>query len=257
MERPWGVMHVRSDGPTRAPVMLMANSLGTDLRMWDAVVAILPEFRILRFDKRGHGLSATPVTNWTIEELADDAMAILDHFGTAHATVVGCSIGGMIAQALAIRHPHRVNGLVLSNTAAKIGTAETWQARIDAVVTDGIESIAGQILGRWFAPAFLQKPEAQIWRHMLLRNDRHGYAKTCKALAGADFTEGLAQVKVPTAFIAGTEDQATAPDLVQASAQRVPDSSYHLLQGSGHIPAIDAPGKVAKIITDMVSQVTS
>lgn len=253
--RPWGVMHVRGDGPAHAPAMLLINSLGTDLRMWDGIVAALPDYRILRFDTRGHGLSATPEINWSIEDLADDASSVFQHYGASHAILVGCSIGGLIAMNAALKNPTQVRGLVISNSAPKLGTTESWAARIEAVRDEGLSNIAAQILQRWFNPAFLTKPDAQVWRRMLLQCDNDGYAKTCLALGQADLTSQISNLKIPTTWIAGSDDNAVSADLVSASAALVADSEFHLLQDSGHIPAIDATAKLAKIIRDFAKRV--
>jgi 3-oxoadipate enol-lactonase len=239
--RPWGHLNYHISGPEGAPVILWANSLGTDLRMWDAVMALMPGWRHVRFDKRGHGLSATPDTAWTVTDLADDAAAVLRHLRIDRAVMAGCSVGGMVAQALAIGHPGLVRALVLSNTAAKIGTADAWAARAQAVRTGGIAAIAGAVLERWFAAPFRHSDEARLWGTMLLRCDPAGYIGTCDALACADFRTKIAGIKVPTLMIAGTEDLATPADLVAETCAMIPGARLVTMQGSGHIPAIDAP----------------
>lgn len=245
--RPWGHLHFSDEGPKSAPAILYANSLGTDLRMWDAVTRLLPT-RAIRFDKRGHGLSATPAEDWTVEDAAADAVALLDHLGLQSATIAGCSVGGMVAQAMAIHHPTRAHALILSNTAAKIGTPESWQARITAIQTAGIASIADTILQRWFPQSLLASPQHLPWRTMLLRADPVGYIQTCRALAKADFRAGLAQVTIPTLLLAGSEDQSTPPALVRETAALIHGAQILELQGSGHIPAIDAPAATAAAI---------
>lgn len=245
--RPWGHLHYKDEGPRDAPAILFANSLGTDLRMWEGVTARLP-YRCIRFDKRGHGLSATPASDWTVEDAAADAMALLDHLQIPTAAIAGCSVGGMIAQAAAIHHPSRISALILSNTAAKIGTPESWAARIAAIQTGGIASIADTILQRWFPAAFLASPDHLPWRTMLLHTDGTGYLQTCRALAEADLRAGLAQVSVPTLMLAGSEDQSTPPALVRDTAALIKGAEVVELQGSGHIPAIDAPTATAQAI---------
>lgn len=246
--RPWGHMHYRTTGRGTALPVLFLNSLGTDLRMWDAVSSRLTGGPLIGLDKRGHGLSSTPIAPWTIEDLADDALALLDHLGLPRALIVGCSIGGMIAQALTARAPDRCAGLVLSNTAAKIGTAESWAARIAAIRTGGIGAIAGPILERWFAPDFLARPEAAAWATMLVRNDAEGYIGTCQALAAADLTATTAVLRLPVLCLAGSADLSTPPDLVRAMAATIPGARVEVLEGSGHLPAIDAPDRVAALI---------
>ena len=252
--RPWGHLHFHTSGTEAAPAILWANSLGTDLRMWDAVVALLPGWRHVRFDKRGHGLSATPDAPWTVTDLADDAAALLQHLDIGRAVVAGCSVGGMIAQALAISQPSLVRALVLSNTAAQIGTAQAWAARIDAVQAGGIAAIAATVLDRWFAAPFRQSDAARPWGTMLLRCDPPGYIGTCDALARADFRAVVGALVMPTLMIAGAQDQATPPDLVAGTCAMIPGARLVTLQGSGHIPAIDATEATAGVIANFLKE---
>lgn len=245
--RPWGHLHFTDEGPQAAPAILYANSLGTDLRMWEGVTRRLA-YRAIRFDTRGHGLSATPSQDWTVEDIAADAVALLDHLHIAKATIAGCSVGGMVAQAVGIHHPTRAHALILSNTAAKIGTEESWQARISAIESAGIAAIADTILDRWFPKAFRTSPDALQWATMLLRADPAGYIQTCRALAKADLREGLARLTLPVLLLAGTEDQSTPPALVAQTAALIQGAQLTILQGSGHIPAIDAPEATASAI---------
>ena len=151
------VVHHADSGPAEAPRCVLVNSLGTDLRVWDALLPRLGgRFRCLRYDKRGHGLSDATPGPYAMEELAADLARLLDARGARKAVVCGLSIGGMIAQALAAARPDLVRGLVLMDTAHKIGTAGMWSERIDAIRTGGIASIADAILLRWFSPAFHQ-----------------------------------------------------------------------------------------------------
>jgi 3-oxoadipate enol-lactonase len=250
--RPWGHMHFVDQGPKNAPVILFANSLGTDLRMWQGVTDQLPN-RCIRFDMRGHGLSATPATGWRVEDIADDAAALLDHLHIEKATVAGCSVGGMVAQAFGIHHAPRAHALILSNTAAKIGTPDSWQLRISAVEAAGLAPIADMILGRWFPKTFLASTDALLWRTMLLRIDPVGYVQTCRALSLADFRAGLATLALPALLIAGgDEDLSTPPALVAETAALIAGAKLVELAGSGHIPAIDAPDATARAITDFL-----
>ncbi|HSF64821.1 MAG TPA: 3-oxoadipate enol-lactonase [Paracoccaceae bacterium] len=252
--RPWGHMQFRDTGGA-GDALVFANSLGTDSRMWDEVIDALPGRRCITFDKRGHGLSATPGAPWRVEDLADDLRALMDARGVGRAVIVGCSIGGIIAQALAVAHPGLVRGLVLSNTAAKVGTPEAWQARIDAVRAGGLASIAGAVLERWFAPGFLASDAVRPWRQMLLGCDAAGYAGTCAALAQADLRAHVGAIAAPVLMIAGSADQATPPDLVAETAAAIPGARLVVLEGSGHIPAIDAPDAVARAIADFLETI--
>lgn len=250
--RPWGHMHYRERGPAGAPVVVFANSLGTDLRMWEAVVDRLPGLRCIGFDKRGHGLSAVPSDPWTVEDLAGDAVALMDHLGIARAVMAGCSIGGMIAMAAGIAAPERLRGLLVSNSAAKVGTAESWAARVAAVTEQGLRGMAEPILERWFGNDFRQSAAVRPWQRMLELGDVAGYLGTCDALVRADLRGRVAGLRMPVLFLAGSEDQSTPPALVQETAAMISGARVEVLDGSGHIPAIDNPDQVARLLADFV-----
>ena len=255
LQRPWGHMLYCDQGAVNAPALVFANSLGTDLRMWSDVANRLPGYRCIGFDMRGHGLSATPAQGWTVEDLAGDIAALMDHLGLAQVVIAGCSVGGMVAQAMAIHHPARCLGLILSNTAAKIGTDESWAARIAAVEGHGIASIAEMVIGRWFSPAFCASPAALPWLTMLLRVDPGGYIGTCRALARADLRAGLAGLNLPVLMLAGSADQSTPPDLVRETATMIRGARVVVFEGSGHIPAIDAPAATAAVIAGFLAEI--
>ena len=247
LTRPWGAMHYRIDGATSGPTVVFANSLGTDLRLWDSLLPHLPTgLRYVRYDKRGHGLSdlGGPVT---AADLADDAAALLTNLG-GPVIFVGLSIGGLIAQALAANHPDLVRAVVISNSAAKLGTAESWQARIDAVRANGLASIADAVMERWFAPAFRTSPAVTPWRNMMIRTHADGYIAACGALAGADQTTATSALRLPTLVIAGAEDGSTPPDLVRATARLIPGAEFQIIPGTGHLPCVEDPAAYAAIL---------
>ena len=196
----------RRPGDPDGPPVVFANSLGTDLRVWEPVLPYLPAgFRYIRYDKRGHGLSDSVPGPWRIEDLADDLAGLLDRLGVRSAAVVGLSVGGLIAQALAARRPDLVRVLVLSGTAPKIGTAEAWADRIAAVESQGIAAIADAILERWFSPRFrAEEPALALWRNMLTRSPVAGYVATCGAIRDADLTESTRTLRLPTLAMVGS-----------------------------------------------------
>ncbi|MBE0691897.1 MAG: alpha/beta fold hydrolase, partial [Aquamicrobium sp.] len=176
------VLHHDVRGNADAPALVFSNSLGTDFRVWDEVAARLAgDFRIVLYDKRGHGLSEAPPAPYTIDDHVGDLAALLDHLGIARAAVVGLSVGGLIAQGLAAARPDLVAALVLIGTAPKLGTAETWNARIETVAAKGIAALADDILPRWFTAAFRSpdNPAFAGYRAMLTRSPAEGYAGTC------------------------------------------------------------------------------
>ena len=249
LARPWGALHYRTDGPDTGPAVVFANSLGTDLRLWDAVLPLLPAgLRVVRFDMPGHGLSDLD-NSMTIASIAHDLSALLDQLAVTSATVVGLSMGGLIAQQIAALRPDVVKALVISNSAARIGTKDSWAARVAAVRDFGLAGIADSVLERWFAAAFRATSELALWRNMLIRTDQQGYIAACMALAGADLTEQTASLHLPTLCIAGSEDGSTSPDLVRATADLIPGSKFHLIPGVGHLPCVENPVAYAAILS--------
>lgn len=243
-------LHYRVDGDAGGAPIVFANSLGTDLRVWDAVVERLPAgLRIIRYDKRGHGLSSCPPAPYSMGALVRDAERLLDHLDVRDCMFVGLSIGGMIAQGLAVKRLDQVRALVLSNTAAKIGTAEMWKERVRTVQGDGIEALADGVMARWFARGFRSSPELQLWRNMLIQQSRDGYAGCCAAIAGTDFYTPTSGLRLPCLGIAGSEDGSTPPDLVRETVDLIPGSQFHLIRRAGHIPCVEQPDEYTERLT--------
>ena len=252
----WGVTHYRDEGPSDGPAVVFANSLGTDFRLWDKVVARLPAtLRLIRYDKRGHGLSDCPPGPYAMGALVRDAEALLDHLGVSDAVFVGLSIGGMIAQGLAVKRLDQLRAMVISNTAAKIGTREMWEERIAGIRAGGIESLADAVMERWFSKPFRATPELALWRNMLTRQPAEGYAGCSAAIAGADFYTPTSGLTLPTLAIAGSEDGSTPPDLVRETADLVKGSRFHLIRGAGHLPCVEKPDEYAKVLTDFLKEI--
>jgi len=177
-------LHYRDAGdPDGAPVVF-AHALGTDLHLWDALIPYLPAgLRLIRYDIRGHGQSAVPPPPYAMGALVRDAEALLDHLGVRDCVVVGLSLGGMIAQGLAVKRLDQVRALVLANTAAKIGQPQMWQARAEAVRTGGMAAVADQVLARWFSRDPGTAGRRERWRAQVLAQDPLGYAGCCAAIA--------------------------------------------------------------------------
>lgn len=250
---PWGAAQYRVDGPEGAPAVMFANSLGTDLRLWDKVLSLLPPHRAIRFDKRGHGLSDRSGP-YVMADLAEDAAALIEAEARGPVLMVGLSIGGCVAQTLALRRPDLVRAVVLSNTAAKMGAAEGWRARIEAIRKGGLESIADSVMERWFAPAFRATPELALWRNLLTRTDLEGYAAACEALAAFDLTAEIPALRQPCLVIAGSEDGASPPDLVAATARLIPGAQFHVIPGAGHLPCVETPEAWAAIVAPFLTE---
>lgn len=248
-------LHWREDGDPAGRPLVFANSLGTDLRLWEAVLPQLPAgLRIIRFDKRGHGLSDCPPAPYAMEDLISDAEALLDGLDIRGCAFVGLSIGGMIGQGLAARRPDLIRALVLSNTAAKMGEPAMWQARIDAIRAGGVEAVADAVMERWFSPAFRARPELALWRNLLTRTPAEGYIGCCAAIAGADLSATTSALHLPTLAIAGSEDGASPPDLVRDTAGMIPGSRFTTIDGAGHLPCVEASEAYAALITDFLKE---
>ncbi|MBB5722328.1 3-oxoadipate enol-lactonase [Loktanella ponticola] len=256
IERDGVTLHARLDGvdDTNAPTLVFANSLGTTLHMWDGIVPLLPDgLRIIRYDKRGHGQSDVPDGPYTMGALVSDAAAVCDAFTVKDALFVGLSVGGMIAQGLAVKRPDLIRAMVLSNTAAKIGNGPMWQDRIDAVLDKGLSSLADVTMQRWFSRDFLMSPQLKHWRDMLTSTPPAGYAGVCAAIAGTDFYTPTSGLRIPTLGIAGSEDGATPPDLVRETVDLIPGSQFSLMRRVGHLPCAEAPDAYAKILIDFIA----
>lgn len=249
-------LHYRVDGPPNGPQIVFANSLGTDLRLWDPIMPYLPDhLRILRYDKRGHGLSTAPDAPYSMGALVTDIERLMEDQGFRDVVFVGLSIGGMIAQGLAVKRLKLVRGLVLSNTAAKIGTPELWRDRIAQVEAEGLDAMADGIMERWFSREFLAKPDIALWRNMLCRQPAHGYAGCGAAISGTDFYSTTATLRLPTLAIAGTEDGSTPPDLVRETGELIPGSRFHLMRGAGHLPCVEAPADYAAVLVQFLRDI--
>ena len=252
------VLHYEETGSAGLPTIAFSNSLGTDFRIWEAVVRILkPEFRLIRYDKRGHGLSEAPPAPYAMDDHVADLAGLLDTLGVEDAIIVGLSVGGMIAQALAAERPDLARALVLCDTAHKIGTADLWNDRIAAVASDGIDAIADGILEKWFSARYRAEQPVELagYRNMLTRTPPEGYGGTCAAIRDTDLTEVARHLGLPCLCIVGDEDGSTPPDVVRSLAALLPDSRLEIVAGSGHVPCIDQPRVVAGLIRRFAKEI--
>ena len=249
-------LHYRIDGPEDGPTVVFANSLGTDLRLWDPILPYLPDgLRLVRFDKRGHGLSTCPPAPYSMGALIRDTERLLDRLEVRDCVFVGLSIGGMIAQGLAVKRLDMMRAMVLACTAAKIGNPDLWQERIDAVAEGGIETLADGVMERWFARDFRAKPELELWRNMLARQEDEGYSGCCAAISGTDFYTPTSGLRLPTLGIAGSEDGSTPPDLVRETVDLIPGSKFHLIRRAGHLPCVEQPEEFARVLTEFLESI--
>ncbi|MDQ2695917.1 MAG: 3-oxoadipate enol-lactonase [Pseudomonadota bacterium] len=222
-------LHYRLDGPEHAPVLVLANSLGTDLGMWEPQLpAFARRFRVLRYDSRGHGASQVTPGPYSIEQLAGDVVGLLDALGIRRAHFCGLSLGGMVGQWLGVNAGERLRRLVLCNTAARIAPPELWNNRIMAVQKGGMAAITPAVLERWFTAAFLKQSPAAIEpvRATLLATPPEGYVACCAAVRDMDQRQAISAIRCPTLVIAGTQDQATPPADGRFLAEQIGGAEY-------------------------------
>jgi 3-oxoadipate enol-lactonase len=250
------VQHYRDQGPRDGRAIVFSNSLGTDFRIWNAVVDRLPPgLRVIRYDKRGHGLSEATPFPYRMTDLVEDLAALLDHIEVREAAVAGLSVGGMIAQGLAALRPDLVSALVLMDTAHKIGTVEGWNGRIDTVRQKGMAAIADGVLAGWFTEAYRRgNADFQGYRAMLLRNDVDGYTGVCAALRDADLTESTRALKIPTLCVAGEHDATTSPAIMRTMADLITGARLEVVRDAGHIPCVERPNEVAGLIAGFLRE---
>jgi 3-oxoadipate enol-lactonase len=185
-----------------------------------------------------------------MDDHVDDLAGLLDHLAITDVVLCGLSIGGLVAQRFMMRRPRAVRALILCDTAAKIGTAESWNARIETVERGGIEAIADSVMEKWFTPAFHKDRPADLagYRNMLVRQPVAGYLGSCAALREADYTEAARQISVPTLCVVGDQDGSTPPDLVRETAGLIPGARFEIIAGAGHIPCVEQPEALAALI---------
>ncbi|WP_338610357.1 3-oxoadipate enol-lactonase [Pelagibacterium nitratireducens] len=254
------VLHYRARAAANgAATIVFINSLGTDFRIWDAVIAALDaDLGVVVYDKRGHGLSSLGQTPYSVADHSGDLAGLLDALGISKAVICGLSVGGQVAQQLYFERPDLVSGLVLCDTAAKIGEPNFWNQRIETIARDGLGSVTDGIMERWFSMDFRASgdPLYTISRAMFERQPVEGYLATCAAIAGFDRRADTASISVPTSVLVGSEDGATPPELVRGFADTIPDSDFRIIEGAGHLPCIETPEPVAAAIAAVVERVT-
>ena len=237
-------LRYRFDGPAGAPVLVLSNSLGTTLSMWDLQVPALSRtFRVLRYDTRGHGQSERGAAPLTLETLGGDVVGLLDALAIPRAHFCGISMGAMTGQWLGVHRPQRLDRLVLANTAARIGTAAGWIARAAQVRADGMDGVADGAAARWFTPAFIARAPHRVARMIarLREQEREGYAACCAALAEADLRPGVATISATTLVIAGDQDPVTTVADGEWLAGAIRAATLAVVPAS-HISNIEADG---------------
>jgi 3-oxoadipate enol-lactonase len=249
-------LNARLLGPATAPVVVLSHALGTDTSIWDGVVALLQSrFRILTYDHRGHGHSDAPPPPYTMGALIRDLERVMDYFALKDAVVVGVSLGGLVAQGLAVKRLDLVRGLVLSNTAARIGTPDLWRTRIEDIRRTGLDAYADGAMQRILGPAFRTNPALPYLRGLLTKTAPDGWIGCASAIAGTDFYTTTASLRLPTLAIAGANDGSTPPDLVRETAALIPGHRFALMRGAGHLPMVEKPTEYAALLETFFAEI--
>ncbi|MFT4174684.1 MAG: 3-oxoadipate enol-lactonase [Rhodocyclaceae bacterium] len=236
------LLHYTLEGPQDAPVVVLAHSLGTTLALWsEQVGALLPHYRVLRYDTRGHGASGVPCGPYSLDQLGGDVVALLDALSIPRAHFCGVSMGGLTGLWLGIHAPHRFLSLTLANTAPRIATREGWLERADIVRREGMQPVVDGAPARWFTAAFANEQPERL--EGVLEQLRHcppeGYAASCEALAKADLSALIGHIRLPTLLIAGVHDPVTTPQDADRMAQAIGNARRVDLQVS-HISNVEA-----------------
>lgn len=242
-------------GTPNSPVLIFSNSLGSEMMMWDEVVPyLLPYFRVLQYDTRGHGGSEKTPEPYTIALLGQDVIDLLDQLNISEAYFCGLSMGGLIGQWLGLNYPNRIKKLIVCNTGAKIGNDERWNGRIETLKAHGMQAIVEDTMERWFTEDFrVKNPQRVAETHaMFLRSNVEGYCNCCAAIRDADFREELQKVSVETLVITGDEDPVTNVEQAEFIANEIPDSHLRILHAR-HLSATELPKEFAETIIEFIA----
>ena len=248
-------MNYKLQGTPNSPVLIFSNSLGSEMMMWDELIPyLLPFFRVLQYDTRGHGGShLSPNEGTTISELANDVIQLMDKLNIEAAYLCGLSMGGLIGQYLGINHPNRFKKIVLSNTGAKIGDDERWNGRIGTISKNGMQAIVDDTMERWFTEEFRSQNSERVaqTKAMFLRSNVDGYSNCCCAIRDADFREKLQSLSVEALVITGDEDPVTNVEQAEFLVSKIPNARLKVLHAR-HLAAAELPKEYAAVLIDFL-----
>lgn len=247
----------RIDGPDGAPVVMLSNSLMSTHRMWDPQLgSLLHRFRVLRYDTRGHGQSQTTPGPYSISMLADDAAALIAHSGVGAVHFVGLSMGGMIGQQLALRHPGCVLSLSLCDTASEMPPRSLWDERLATARSQGIAGLVDATIRRWFVPGFIaREPQAIAWvREMILGTGVEGYIACASAVRDMSQTHLLAGIRAPTQIIVGRDDPACTLAASELMQREIGGSVLHVIDDAAHLANIEKPGEFTALLLNFIGK---
>ncbi len=244
-------VHHVLEGPSAAEVVVLSNSLGTAMRMWDPQArALARDRRVVRYDMRGHGRSPVPPAPYAIADLGADLVALLDRHGIERASLCGVSLGGMVSMWVAAHAPERVDRLVVCSTSALLGPPEAWAQRAALVLRDGMEAVAETVLARWFTPGFAAgRPDVvEGVRRQLLRTPPDGYAACCEAIGAMDLRPDLGAIRAPALVISAVDDPSTPPEHGRAIAAAIPGARFAELEQGAHLVNLETPEAVTALV---------
>jgi 3-oxoadipate enol-lactonase len=248
-------IHVEVEGPEGAPALMLSNSLGTNLTMWDPQVSALAKtFRLIRYDRRGHGQSGAPKGPYSIERLGRDVLAVLDALKIQKTHWCGLSMGGMVGQWLGANAPERMDRIILSNTACYYADKEFWAGRIRLLREKGLGAVVAPTMERWFSKGFRDRSPQTIasMSEILLKTPLEGYIGCCEAIRDMDHREALTRIKAPVLIIAGKLDPATTVEDAEFIHGRVPGSKLTIIEAA-HISNVEQPEVYTKTMLDFLT----
>lgn len=243
------------DGPEHGPVLMLSNSLGTTQLMWEPqLAAFTAKFRVLRYDRRGHGQSSSPPAPYSIEDLGNDALAVMDAVGVSKVNWCGLSMGGMTGLWLATNHPDRIEKLVVCSSATFMPPPELWNGRIKTAQDKGIEVLAAPTMQRWFTAGFIRSSQDKVAfiREQFLQTTVEGFSGCAAAMRDMDQRETIRTISAPTLVIVGAEDQGTTPADAALITSRIPNARGVILKGS-HIVNVEQPDAFAKEVLEFLA----
>lgn len=250
-------LHYQLEGKRDGLPLVFLNSLGSDYRIWDKIVPAFSQTHpIIRYDKRGHGLSDAPAAPYSLREHSNDLKGLVEHLGLQKVILIGISVGGMIALDFAAQNSEKVHAMILSDTGMKLGSSAFWNERVEKVRQEGLLAYARPILSRWFTKN-ISKDEYQGYFNMLTRTPKEGYIGTCEAIRDADLRDVATTVMTRTLVMTGAQDESTPPELGRALATSLPNASFELVEGAGHFPCIEQPEKTIELISQFLKGVSS
>jgi 3-oxoadipate enol-lactonase len=247
-----------TDSGGSGPAVVLAHAIGCDHRMWDDLrPRLAADYRVIAFDARGHGRTAASPRPYSLADLADDVAAALDSVDVAKAHWVGLSMGGMVGQAFALRHPARLDRMVLANTTSSYGPEgrAMWQARAKLVQEGGLAAIKDLVASRYFSDEFRAQSPEVVEKVMgrFLETSAEGYLGCCDAIANLDYSQDLARVRAKTLVIAGGADAGTPPAMSEAIAAKIPGARMAVIPGAAHLSAVEKPAQFAQLVREFLT----